>query len=95
MHPGFFAGAGFDRKMGIGILAANLLKIGGKHELFVTAFDTCRAEREREAKLILSQGTACEAIANLYQKIVRDASAGDSSRGCEYQSGCGNGAPRP
>jgi TetR/AcrR family transcriptional regulator, transcriptional repressor for nem operon len=68
---------------------------GGKYELFVAAFDTYRAEREREAKLILSQGTAREAIANLYQKIVRDARAGDSSQGCEYQSGCGNGAPRP
>lgn len=55
---------------------------GGKYELFVAAFDAYRAEREREAKLILSQGTAREAIENLFEKIIRDALAGVSSRGC-------------
>jgi len=55
---------------------------GGKYELFVTAFDAYRAEREREAKVILNQGTAREAITNMFQKIVGDARAGNSSRGC-------------
>lgn len=55
---------------------------GGKYELFVAAFDAYRAEREHEARVILNQGTAREGIANMFQKIIRDASAGECSRGC-------------
>lgn len=55
---------------------------GGKYQLFVAAFDAYRAEREREAEVILNRGTAREGVADLFQKIVSDVRAGDSSRGC-------------
>ena len=55
---------------------------GGKHELFVAAFDAYREERAREMLQILKQNTARQAIERFFRKIVTDAGIGDSSRGC-------------
>jgi TetR/AcrR family transcriptional repressor of nem operon len=82
-QKGYEATSMTDLLKAMGLSKSSLYaSFGGKYELFVAAFDAYRAEREREARVILSQGTAREGIAKMFQKIVRDARAGDSSRGC-------------
>jgi TetR/AcrR family transcriptional repressor of nem operon len=55
---------------------------GGKHELFLAAFDAYREDRARDMNRLLKQRSAREAIETFFRVIVSDAR--DPSRG----SGC-------
>ncbi|MDN3523010.1 TetR/AcrR family transcriptional regulator [Halomonas ramblicola] len=55
---------------------------GGKHELFLAAFDAYREERAREMSRILGHAPAREAIERFFRKIVADVEHSGAARGC-------------
>lgn len=55
---------------------------GGKHELFVKAFDAYRKERALSMRRILEDGPARQAIERFFRDIATDVEDGAPSRGC-------------
>lgn len=55
---------------------------GGKHELFVKAFDAYRKERALSMRRILENGSARQAIERFFRGIATDVEDGTPSRGC-------------
>ncbi|QIH07311.1 MULTISPECIES: TetR/AcrR family transcriptional regulator [unclassified Pseudomonas] len=55
---------------------------GGKRELFVTAFDAYRNEREKDMSRVLAQGHARQAIEEFFRMLFVSLGALEPARGC-------------
>ncbi|MBU57669.1 MAG: TetR family transcriptional regulator [Alcanivorax sp.] len=55
---------------------------GGKHELFVAAFDAYREERTRRMEQVLAQSPGRLAVERFFREIATDTEDGAPSRGC-------------
>lgn len=82
-HKGYEGTSLVDLLNATGLSKSSLYNtFGGKHELFLAAFDSYRLERVREMDLILNQGLAREAIEAFFRMILADAEAPEFCRGC-------------